>query len=70
MKKFFAVLAIAAAMTACNNDGDSSKTGTDTIKPVDSNPQVTTPAPVNTDSLRKADSARIADSLSKVKAKK
>jgi len=69
MKKFFAVLAIAAAMTACNNDGDSSKTGTDSIKPVDS-PQVTTPAPVNTDSLRKADSARIADSLSKVKAKK
>jgi hypothetical protein len=36
MKKFFAVLAIAAAMTACNNGGEGDKTGTDTIKPVDS----------------------------------
>lgn len=66
MKKIFAVLAIAGAMAACNNEGEGDKTGNDSIKPVDS-PQVVTPAPVNVDSLRRADSIRIADSLSKVK---
>ena len=67
MKKIFAVLAIAGAMAACNNDGSGDKTGNDSIKPVDS-PQVAAPAPtVNADSLRIADSIRIADSLKKVK---
>jgi hypothetical protein len=67
MKKIFAVLAIAGAMTACNNDASSDKTGNDSIKPVDS-PAVTAPAPtVNADSLRIADSIRIADSLKKAK---
>ena len=65
MKKIFAVLAIAGAMAACNNDGEGDKTGNDSIKPVE------TPA-LNSDSLRIADSLRIdsiriADSLSKVK---
>ena len=36
MKKLFAVLAIPAAMTACNNESETTTTGTDTIKPVDS----------------------------------
>lgn len=62
MKKFFAVLAIAAAITACNNGGEGDKTGADSIKPVDSTPAVTTPT-VNADSLRIADSTRIADSI-------
>ncbi len=65
MKKFLVVLFAAAALTACNNSGDTDKTGEDTIKP-DSPATTLTPGDsTNLDSLNRADSTRMADSLRK-----
>jgi hypothetical protein len=41
MKKFLAIAAIAAAMTACNNSGGGDKTDNDTIKPADTTTVIT-----------------------------
>lgn len=51
MKKFLIMLVVAAAFTACNNDGTGTDDGADTVKP-DTTPGVVTPdtltAPVDT----------------------
>ena len=54
MKKFFAVLAIAAAITACNNSGESDKTGKDSIQPDTSATKVDTTKKADT-TAHKAD---------------
>jgi hypothetical protein len=72
MKKFLSMLAIAGVMVACNS-GDDNANGVDTSSQAykDSvaaaNKPTTPVVVVNEDSMKKADSLRMADSLKKVK---
>jgi len=61
MKKFFAILAIAGAMAACNNSGEgtSSKDSTDSIKPVEPTPTSSTSDTIHMNDTLKKDTSAI-----------
>lgn len=65
MKKFLAIIAIAAFAVACNNSGDKTET-TDTVPAT--TVDTTTPAPVSVDTTAKvpADTTAAADTAKKM----
>jgi hypothetical protein len=74
MKKFLSMLAIAGVMVACNSGDDevngvdtSSQAYKDSVAAANAANNPTPVVVVNADSIRKADSARVADSLKNLK---